>query len=92
MACEQVDCCNDHTLVIDPKTGQVVSDLGNSGIVKMGGGLGCWGGTLYAFSWGGRLFAIDTTTGQPTEVPVPNHPSSFRGAAVTTVAPIKPPK
>ena len=58
----------------------------------LGMGLGYWGGTVYAFTILGRIYAIDTRTGMTTEVPLVDAPPglSFRGAAVTTAAPNTP--
>lgn len=80
-------------LIIDPATGAVTSDVGNTGVPLLAG-LGFWAGTLYGFSADGKLFAIDPATAEATEVPVAGAPTGslvFWGAAVTTVAPLDPP-
>ncbi len=83
---------DDHLVTMDPVTGGVVNDIGDSGLSFGGAGLGYWGGTLYAFAFDGKLYEVDVTTGTPTEVPISGGPAQFRGAGVTTIAPIEPPK
>ena len=83
----------DHLLEVDAKTGAILKDVGPTG-VSLIAGLGYWAGTLYAFNYEGKLYAINVNTGASTEIPIPNPPADlkFWGAAVTTAAPVQPPK
>lgn len=83
----------DHLLELDTKTGAIVKDVGPTG-TSLIAGLGYWAGTLYAFNYEGKLFAVNVDTGASTEIPIPNKPADlkFWGAAVTTAAPTQPPK
>ena len=83
----------DSIVEVDPKTGQAVRLIGNTGFPTLWG-LGYWGGVAYGFSESGQLCAIDLATGAGTSIPIPNLPSSlsFWGAGVTTSAPIEMPK
>lgn len=84
----------DHLLEVDTKTGAILRDVGPIGNVSLIAGLGYWAGTLYGFSYEGKLFAINVDTAAATEMPIPNAPAGLRfwGAAVTTAAPTQPPK
>jgi hypothetical protein len=75
---------------LDPVTGQVTRTVGNTGVVLIAG-LGYWAGTLYAFNYEGRLFALDPETAAATEIAIADRPEGLRfwGAAVTTAAPIE---
>ncbi len=79
----------------DPATGSVMRTVPIIGGPEdnLGMGLGFWGGRIYAMTFGGLLLSIDTRTGVATSVPltIPGLSVSFRGAAVTTVAPLTPP-
>ena len=83
----------DHLLELDTKTGAIIRDVGATG-VSLIAGLGYWAGTLYAFNYEGKLFAVNVDTGASKEIPIPNPPPGLRfwGAAVTTAAPTQPPK
>lgn len=83
----------DTIVEIDPVTGKVLHEIGNTGFYGLWG-LAYWGGVAYGFSESGQLCQIDLTTGQGTGIPIPNLPSglSFWGAGVTTAAPIEMPK
>jgi len=83
----------DGTLVgFDPATGRTLSSTSITDPTmsdNIGMGLGFWGGTVYAFTYAGRILAIDTRAGTTTVVPTTGSEAlSFRGAAVTTVAPL----
>lgn len=77
---------NDHVALIDPKTGKVTKDLGDCGAGALYG-VGYWGGTLYGFSSGGGLYAINLTTGKGTKIPITGGPTEWWGAGVRTSAP-----
>ncbi len=83
----------DSIVEVDPKTGQIVKLIGNTGFSQLWG-LGYWAGVAYGFSATGQLAQIDLTTGVGTAIPLQNVPPnlSFWGAGVTTAAPIKPPQ
>jgi hypothetical protein len=82
---------NDVLLSIDPKTGKVLSVIGSTEKRDLYG-VGFWAGTLYAFSDGGGMFAIDPKTARATVMPTSNsvQGQSFWGAGVTTSAPLSP--
>jgi len=83
---------NDNLAVMDPKTGAITSNLGETGFTTIGG-LAYWGGTLYGFTVEGGIYAIDPTNGQTTGITVAAPPGiQYHGAGVTTAAPIEPPK
>lgn len=70
-------------------SGDVLTELPITGVEgndSIGWGLGYWGGSVFAFSFNGRLYSIDTETATATEIPIADAPDdlSFRGAAVTT--------
>jgi len=83
---------SDGSLVgFDPVTGRTLSSVAITGAPpdNLGMGLGFWSGTIYAFTFNGLVVAIDADTGAATEVSVTGTSGvSFRGAAVTTVAPL----
>jgi hypothetical protein len=74
---------------LDPANGSAATPIGTTS-ANLIAGLGFWGGTLYAFSYTGRLYAVDATTASSTEIAIPNAPAGLRfwGAAVTTIAPV----
>ncbi len=79
---------SDHVVTIDPKTGKVLKDIGDTGV---GGfwGVGYWGGVMYGFSSAGDLYQIDLKTAKSTKVTIKGSPSGgFWGAGVTTSAPV----
>ncbi len=77
----------------DASNGRLLSQVAPRGVVSNGWGMGFWGGTVFNFTFDGQLIAIDPVTGMGVDVPIENPPAglSFRGAAVTTIAPIVPP-
>lgn len=81
---------DDHVVMVDPKTGAVLKDIGATGIGGFGAGLwgvGYWGGVMYGFSSDGSLYKIDLKTAKATEVPLAKKPpGGFWGAGVTTRA------
>lgn len=83
----------DNLAVMDPKTGAIITNLGETPITTIGG-LAYWGGTLYGFSGEGGVYAIDPTNGATTGIAVAGviPGMQFHGAGVTTAAPIEPPK
>lgn len=69
-----------------PLTGDFASDA-------VGMGLGFWGGRFYAATFMGRLLVVDVDAGTLTDLPLTGTVPpdvSFRGAAVTTSAPLEP--
>ncbi|MFT5358683.1 MAG: hypothetical protein ACI9KE_005922 [Polyangiales bacterium] len=77
----------------DLVSGDVVSErpiVGAPASDSLGWGLGYWGGSIYAFSFLGKLYAIDTESAVLSEIAIPDAPAelSFRGAAVTTIVPL----
>ncbi|MFW5741557.1 MAG: hypothetical protein ACOC1F_14480 [Myxococcota bacterium] len=83
----------DTIVEVDPKTGEALRVIGNTGFYGLWG-LGYWGGVAYGFSESGQLCEIDLTSGVGVQIPIPNLPAdiSFWGAGVTTAAPIDVPK
>ena len=78
----------DHVIVVDPKTGKMLKDVGDTGVTGLYG-VGYWGGTMYGFASSGSLYSIDLKTGKATEIPITGKPSGgWWGAGVTTAAPI----
>jgi len=83
----RVDGTSTDSLVeIDPRTGEMVNVVGTTGFDKLWG-LAYWESKGYAFSGAGKVVALDIATGVGTEVKVNGQPTTFYGAAVTTVAP-----
>ncbi|WP_437671676.1 hypothetical protein [Sorangium sp. So ce131] len=73
----------DHLVELDPASGQVILDLGSTGIDSFGG-LAYWEGQLYGFTSRGTIYGIDRATAQVTEVPIASAPEAnliFSGAA-----------
>lgn len=83
---------NDNLAVMDPKTGMISANIGETAFTTVGG-LAYWGGTLYGFTVEGGIYAIDPKTGLSSGLAVAA-PSgiAYHGAGVTTAAPILPPK
>ena len=78
----------DHVVTVDPKTGRVIKDVGDTGVSGLWG-VGYWGGTMYGFASSGSLYSIDLKTGRATEIPITGKPAGgWWGAGVTTAAPI----
>lgn len=81
--------CGDCILQVDPKTGDLIKNIGPLG---HGGvyGLAFWGGSCYGFDAEGDVFKIDLTNGSTTDIPVPNAPPglTWYGAGSTTSAPL----
>jgi hypothetical protein len=84
---------NDNLAVMDPKTGAITTNLGETTLTTIGG-LAYWGGTLYGFSGEGGVYAMDPANGATTAIAVAGviPGMQFHGAGVTTAAPIEPPK
>jgi hypothetical protein len=80
---------HDHLIVVDPKTGAMTADLGDTGQTGLWG-LGYWGGHAYAFSSNNAIFTIDLTTATVAKVSSAGDPSWW-GAAVTTSVNLAPP-
>jgi len=84
--------CDDCLVKVDPKTGDLVENLGSLGYTDVFG-LAYWAGKVYGFTDAGELFEVSLEPGLPTvEIPVPNPPPglSFWGAGSTTSAPVGP--
>jgi len=83
----------DNLAVMDPKTGAIVTNIGETPITTIGG-LAYWGGTLYGFTGDGDVYALDPKTGATTGIAISGAPPGiqYHGAGVTTDAPIEPPK
>ncbi len=85
---------SDNALVtFDLATGAGLSERAVTGLPageSIGWGMGFWAGRVYAFSFMGRLYAVDPVSGAAVEIPIQDAPPdlSFRGAAVTTFAPL----
>lgn len=79
---------NDHVIVIDPKTGALKKDLGDTGVSGLWG-VGYWDGVMYGFASSGSLYKIDLKTAKATEIPLgASKPAGgWWGAGVTTSAP-----
>ena len=80
-------------VTFDLMTGGSLTERTISGLAagdSLGWGLGFWGGKVYAFTYLGKLYAVDPATAAAVEIPITDAPPglSFRGAAVTTVAPL----
>ena len=86
------DCTSPDCIVqVDPKTGAVLNKIGkltHSSVY----GLAFWGGSAYGFSADGKLFQIDRTNGNCTNIPIPNRPAGYvwYGAGSSTSAPLTP--
>jgi hypothetical protein len=79
---------SDHVITVDPKTGKMIKDVGDTGVTGLYG-VGYWGGTMYGFASSGSLYSIDLKTGKATAIPLSGGPSDgWWGAGVTTAAPI----
>ena len=84
--------CGDCLIEVDPKTGDMVKNWGKVGYESVFG-LAFWGGSVYGFSDGGKLFevqfsgsafnTVEIATGGPSDL-------SFWGAGSTTAAPLHP--
>jgi len=82
----------DNLAVMDPKTGMISANIGETPFTTVGG-LAYWAGTLYGFTVEGGIYAIDPLTGVSTGLAVAAPPGiQYHGAGVTTDAPILPPK
>jgi hypothetical protein len=83
----------DNLAVMDPKTGAIVTNIGETPITTIGG-LAYWAGTLYGFTGEGDVYALDPKTGATTGIAIAGAPPGiqYHGAGVTTDAPIEPPK
>ena len=84
--------CADCLVKVDPKTGDLVENLGAIGFTDVFG-LAYWAGKVYGFTDGGQMFEVSPKAGLATTViPVPNPPAglSFWGAGSTTSAPVGP--
>ena len=82
-----------HLFRIDEATGAILEDVGDLGLgADMVTGLACWAGTLYGFTFEGRVLAIDPATAATTPIDAPDAPPSFWGAGVETTAPLVRPK
>ncbi|MGC4115310.1 MAG: hypothetical protein QM765_12035 [Myxococcales bacterium] len=82
--------CNDCLFKIDPKTGDMVENLGPIHFTDVFG-LAYWAGKVYGFTAGGALFEVSLEKNLPTvKIPVPNATASqaFWGAGSTTSAPV----
>ena len=81
--------CGDCIIEVDPKTGALMSFIGDVGHADVYG-LAYWGGSAYGFDDTGELFQIDLTSGAPTTIAIPNAPFGlvFYGAGSTTSAPL----
>ncbi|MFI5298728.1 MAG: hypothetical protein ACHREM_11575 [Polyangiales bacterium] len=77
----------DHVVVVDPKTGAILEDRGDT-LVQGFYGVGYWGGTMYGFAQDGSLYSIDPKTAKSTKIPITNAPNEWWGAGVTTSAPV----
>ena len=76
----------DHLVLINPKTGGVSKDLGDTGQKQLRG-LGYWGGFVYGFSLSGDVYKIDPLTAAATLVAGTTKPAGgWAGGAVTTTA------
>jgi len=83
----------DNLAVLDPKTGAISANIGETPITTIGG-LAYWGGTLYGFTVEGDVYELDPMTGAATGIAIAGAPPGiqYHGAGVTTDAPIEPPK
>ena len=78
---------HDHIITVDPKTGAMKADLGDTGVDGLWG-VGYWGGVMYGFASSGALYAIDLKTLKSTLIPLKTKPSGgWWGAGVVTSAP-----
>lgn len=83
---------NDYLAEIDPKTGRIMSILGETAHRDLFG-LGQWAGTAYGFSAAGEIIGINLTTGSSTLLHTLTEDGvvgSWFGAGVTTDSPTKP--
>lgn len=89
----KLQSATDNLAVMDPKTGAIITNIGETPLPTIGG-LAYWGGTLYGFSTEGGVYAIDPTNGLTTGIAVIGALPGiqYHGAGVTTAAPIEPPK
>jgi len=82
----------DHVIIVDPKTGAKVKDLGDTGVPGLWG-VGYWGGVMYGFKSDGSLYSIDLATAKATLIPLTTKPDNgWWGAGVRTSAPNSIPK
>ena len=82
----------DHVIVVDPKVGTKLTDLGDT-LVPGFWGVGYWGGTMYGFKSDGRIYSIDLATAKATEIVGTTKPDNgWWGAGVRTSAPNTPTK
>ncbi|HEY3448594.1 MAG TPA: hypothetical protein VGK67_19715 [Myxococcales bacterium] len=84
--------CDDCPIKVNPKTGDLLENLGSIGYTDVFG-LAYWAGKVYGFTDGGKMFEVSPKAGLPTTIiPVPNPPvgPSFWGAGSTTSAPAGP--
>lgn len=79
--------CDDCLVQIDPKTGGVLSVVGDIGYSDVWG-LAYWGGRTYGFTSGGAMVLIDLATGKGQPLMLPGFPPgvSFWGAGSSTAA------
>jgi hypothetical protein len=78
---------HDHVVTVNPKTGAVIKDIGDTGVDGFWG-VGYWGGIMYGFTSNGTIYKIDLKTAKATEIPVKDKPSGgWWGAGVVTNAP-----
>lgn len=83
--------CADCLFKVDPKTGDMLQNLGAVGYGSVFG-LAFWAGTIYGFTDAGDIFSLDLKTMKTTKLTIPNPPAglSFWGAGSTTSAPVQP--
>ncbi len=87
--------CGDCLIQVDPKTGALIENWGDTGYSSVFG-IAFWAGSVYGFTNFGQLFEMTFSNGQLVvsgEIAIPNAPAdlSFWGAGSTTIAPSEPP-
>jgi hypothetical protein len=79
----------DRLAEINPKTGQIIRIVGDTGQTQFFG-LTYWAGKAYGFSGGGGIFSIDLATGKASPATLAGADAqSWYGAGITTTAPTK---
>jgi hypothetical protein len=84
--------CSDCVIQVDPRTGQMLKNLGPIPYASVWG-LAYWGGSLYGFTDGGKVFRVSAQGDGIVTTPValPPGPAGIRfwGAGSSTVVPVK---
>ncbi len=80
----------DRLVEIDPRTGEMLGDLGEIGTYAEVWGLGFWGGTIYGFASNGALFTVELADTNLRTQLVLDTGIRFFGAGSSTRAPLTP--